>query len=287
MSLKASKNLYTPKVKLVSRNKKLFSGYRNIAYFKNQIPLIIKKNKLIYRNKSRSGRANSGRIVLWTRSSLKKKFTKIVTNYSFRSLKLGFISSIFLSPSTRSPLSLYQLSDGSYTYLRPTTRTKLFELNKVEDLFKSIATKSQLTLYLTFLYSNLIIKPSLFILWKLPRNQYISLLELYPNKKIQYVRSPGSKSKMLKMDTRTNTAVVRLPSGVKKVFSIYSLASFGQVLFSDEKLTSNNKAGHYNNFGKKPIVRGVAMNPVDHPHGGRTKAIKYQRTPWGKTTKFK
>jgi large subunit ribosomal protein L2 len=34
-------------------------------------------------------------------------------------------------------------------------------------------------------------------------------------------------------------------------------------------------------------VRGVAMNPVDHPHGGRTKAIRYQRTPWGKTTKYK
>jgi ribosomal protein L2 len=34
-------------------------------------------------------------------------------------------------------------------------------------------------------------------------------------------------------------------------------------------------------------VRGVAMNPTDHPHGGRAKSIKYQRTPWGKTTKFK
>ena len=40
-------------------------------------------------------------------------------------------------------------------------------------------------------------------------------------------------------------------------------------------------------LGKKPKVRGVAKNPTDHPHGGRTKAIKYPRTPWGKTTKFK
>jgi large subunit ribosomal protein L2 len=49
----------------------------------------------------------------------------------------------------------------------------------------------------------------------------------------------------------------------------------------------NGKAGYWKIYGKKPLVRGVAMNPVDHPHGGRGKSIKYPRTPWGKTTKFK
>jgi large subunit ribosomal protein L2 len=39
--------------------------------------------------------------------------------------------------------------------------------------------------------------------------------------------------------------------------------------------------------GKAPRSRGVAKNPVDHPHGGRTKSIKYPRTPWGLTTKYK
>jgi large subunit ribosomal protein L2 len=50
---------------------------------------------------------------------------------------------------------------------------------------------------------------------------------------------------------------------------------------------ANTKSGYWRSFGLKSIVRGVAMNPVDHPHGGRTKAIRYQRTPWGKTTKYK
>jgi large subunit ribosomal protein L2 len=71
------------------------------------------------------------------------------------------------------------------------------------------------------------------------------------------------------------------------VFSIYSLAAFGAVSLSDKKHTTNTKAGHLKVYGKKSIVRGVAMNPVDHPHGGRTKSIRYPRTPWGKTTKFK
>jgi len=44
-------------------------------------------------------------------------------------------------------------------------------------------------------------------------------------------------------------------------------------------MLKNTKAGFYKNFGRNSIVRGVAMNPVDHPHGGRTKSIKYPRTP--------
>ena len=47
------------------------------------------------------------------------------------------------------------------------------------------------------------------------------------------------------------------------------------------------KAGLYSNLGRKPKVRGVAKNPVDHPHGGRTKSIRFPRTPWGKPTKLK
>jgi large subunit ribosomal protein L2 len=61
----------------------------------------------------------------------------------------------------------------------------------------------------------------------------------------------------------------------------------GSLALHDNKNFLNGKAGYWRNFGVKPLVRGVAMNPVDHPHGGRTKSIKYPRTPWGKTTKFK
>jgi large subunit ribosomal protein L2 len=50
---------------------------------------------------------------------------------------------------------------------------------------------------------------------------------------------------------------------------------------------TNTRSGYWRNFGLKPHVRGVARNPVDHPHGGRAKSIKYPRTPWGKTTKYK
>jgi large subunit ribosomal protein L2 len=68
---------------------------------------------------------------------------------------------------------------------------------------------------------------------------------------------------------------------------MYAFASVGRVLFKENRNFLNSKAGYWRGFGFKPTVRGVAMNPVDHPHGGRTNSIKYPRTPWGKTTKYK
>jgi large subunit ribosomal protein L2 len=68
---------------------------------------------------------------------------------------------------------------------------------------------------------------------------------------------------------------------------VYALASLGAVALKNKRLVTNTKSGYWRNFGLKPHVRGVARNPVDHPHGGRAKSIKYPRTPWGKTTKFK
>jgi large subunit ribosomal protein L2 len=59
------------------------------------------------------------------------------------------------------------------------------------------------------------------------------------------------------------------------------------VALPEAKRFSNSKAGYWRLFGNKPTVRGVAMNAVDHPHGGRTKSIKHPLTPWGKTTKKK
>ena len=84
-----------------------------------------------------------------------------------------------------------------------------------------------------------------------------------------------------------HTGVVKLPSGIKKIFSIYTLVTLGPVGLGLKKKLTNTKAGFWKGFGVKSIVRGVARNPIDHPHGGRTKSIKYPRTPWGKTTKFK
>jgi large subunit ribosomal protein L2 len=126
-----------------------------------------------------------------------------------------------------------------------------------------------------------------YILYNLPKFKYISYLEMLPNKGVQYVKSSGSKSFIIKSDVKVGLSLIKLPSGIHKSFSIYSLASLGLVPFSFKNIKTQPNAGFFIRKGVKPLVRGVAKNPVDHPHGGRNKAIKYQRTPWGKTTKFK
>ena len=124
-------------------------------------------------------------------------------------------------------------------------------------------------------------------LFKIKKLSFVSYLELIPGRGAQYTRSSGAKSRIIKFDENKHSAMLQLPSGTKKIFSYYSLVLLGPISIPMNSKCYNNKAGYWRSFGVKSMVRGVAMNPVDHPHGGRTKAIRYQRTPWGKTTKYK
>ena len=122
---------------------------------------------------------------------------------------------------------------------------------------------------------------------QLPRHSNVSNLEVIPCKGSVLARSAGTSCKLIKMDPRTSLSLVKLPSGVKKVISIFSVGSFGKSALVNSNRINVTSASSSSKLGKAPRSRGVAKNPVDHPHGGRTKAIKYPRTPWGKTTKFK
>ena len=99
----------------------------------------------------------------------------------------------------------------------------------------------------------------------LPKNKPISLVELFPYKGIQYIRSTGVFGILLKMDLRIHTSLIKLPSGVKKIFSTHSLGSVGSIALPINRDFRNNHAGFRKNKGYKSIVRGVAMNPIDHP----------------------
>lgn len=112
-----------------------------------------------------------------------------------------------------------------------------------------------------------------------PSLKQLVFLEIYPKKGSQYAQSAGSKSFLIKLDTKNSVALIKLPSGVHKVFSIYGIGSHGQIPFNYTNLKTRANAGFFKQMGKKSLSRGVAKNPVDHPHGGRNKAIKYQRTP--------
>lgn len=249
---------------------------RNITVFKNILPINFRYKKLLVTHKSNGGRNQTGQKTLRTRGSRSVKQTRVVINYYFRDRSINFIAGFFMVPFYNKLISLLFLSSGSVTYLITSSKHKLFELTRMYTNSKYINNKY---LLLSTLDNNLLIRQGFFLISQLPKNRPVSLLELLPEKGIQYVRSTGSHGTILKMDLRLNTSIIKLPSGVKKIFSTNSIGSDGYVALPTNKNSKNNKAGLKRTFGFKSIVRGVAMNPVDHPHGGRAKSIKYPRTP--------
>lgn len=122
-------------------------------------------------------------------------------------------------------------------------------------------------------------QPTFFRLHQLKIMSKVSFLSAVSTKPIQYIKSSGSVGILIRINRMTHTGLIKLPSGVKKLFSLYTIVAVGAVSLGIKKKLSNNKSGFWRSFGVKSIVRGVARNPIDHPHGGRTKSIKYPRTP--------
>jgi large subunit ribosomal protein L2 len=99
----------------------------------------------------------------------------------------------------------------------------------------------------------------------------------------QYIRSAGTYGQIIQTDQ--SKAKVRLPSNIIIKISTEAFASIGMLSNIKHNSTCLGKAGRSRFLGRRPTVRGVAMNPVDHPHGGRTNGGRPSVTPWGLPTK--
>jgi large subunit ribosomal protein L2 len=120
----------------------------------------------------------------------------------------------------------------------------------------------------------------------IPTGTTIYNIELKPGKGGQMVRAAGNAAQL--MAKEGDYAQVRLPSGEVRMVRINCKASIGQVSNIDHENVSLGKAGRKRWMGIRPTVRGVVMNPVDHPHGGGEGKAPVGRpspvTPWGKPT---
>ncbi|MGJ3231171.1 MAG: 50S ribosomal protein L2 [Oceanicaulis sp.] len=120
----------------------------------------------------------------------------------------------------------------------------------------------------------------------MPVGTIVHNVELKPMKGGQIARSAGAYAQLVGRDS--GYAQVRLMSGELRMVHQDCLATVGAVSNPDHLNINLGKAGRNRHLGKRPAVRGVAMNPVDHPHGGgegRTSGGRHPVTPWGKPTK--
>ena len=122
----------------------------------------------------------------------------------------------------------------------------------------------------------------------IPLGTTVHNIELRPGKGGQLVRSAGTGAQLIAREGRY--ALLRLPSGEMRRVLVDCWATVGQVSNLDHENQSIGKAGRRRWKGVRPTVRGVAMNPVDHPHGGgegRTSGGRHPVSPWGMPTKGK
>ncbi len=122
----------------------------------------------------------------------------------------------------------------------------------------------------------------------IPLGTLVHNVELKPGKGGQIVRSAGTYAQLLAKEG--DYATLRLPSGEVRRVRMECYATVGQVGNEDHENIKLGKAGRSRWLGVRPTVRGVAMNPVDHPHGGgegRTSGGRHPVTPWGVPTKGK
>jgi large subunit ribosomal protein L2 len=117
----------------------------------------------------------------------------------------------------------------------------------------------------------------------IPVGSSIHAIEMMPGKGAQIARSAGASARLL---AREGTyAQVRLRSGEIRKIHIECRATIGEVGNEEHSLRQIGKAGAKRWMGIRPTVRGETMNPVDHPHGGRTRGNRHPVSPWGQPTK--
>lgn len=118
----------------------------------------------------------------------------------------------------------------------------------------------------------------------IPQGTVIHNIELYPGRGAQMVRSAGTSAQLMAKDG--DMALLRMPSGEMRRVRAECMATIGQVGNVEHNQISLGKAGRTRHKGRRPVVRGSAMNPVDHPHGGgegkSPVGLPGPKTPWGK-----
>ncbi len=124
------------------------------------------------------------------------------------------------------------------------------------------------------------------LLSNIPEGTFIHNLELEPGRGGQLVRTAGGAAQLLTKEEKR--ASVKLPSGEVRLIRLDCRATIGRIGNLEHGSIQIGKAGRHRWLGRRPRVRGVAMNPVDHPHGGgegKSSGGRHPVSPWGQPTK--
>ena len=225
-------------------------------------PLTASKSKI-------SGRNNAGRITVRHRGGGHKQKYRII---DFKRNKFDIAAKVVrleYDPNRSALIALICYADGEYSYIIAPSKLKAGDtVISTETNEVAIQVGNSMPVR------------------KMPLGSVIHCIELKPNKGAQIIRSAGTSAQLLAKEG--DYCTLRLRSGEIRKVLLDCRATFGEVSNSEHSLERLGKAGASRWRGIRPTVRGVVMNPVDHPHGGgegKTSGGRHPVSPWGTPTK--
>jgi len=216
-----------------------------------------------------SGRNNLGRITIRHRGGGHKRLYRFVDFKRIKDGVEGKVERIEYDPNRTAFIALIRYSDGELSYILAPQNLNIGS-NIISGPNSEIKIGNTLELK------------------DIPIGTIVHNVEMKPGKGGQIARSAGSYVQILARDS--GYVQLRITSGEVRILRGECRATIGLVSNIDQKNTYFAKAGRNRWLGRRPSVRGVAMNPFDHPHGGgegKTSGGRHPVTPWGKSTKGK
>jgi large subunit ribosomal protein L2 len=217
--------------------------------------------------KRSGGRRNSGDLTIWHRGGGHKRKIRVI---DFKRDKQGIpatVATIEYDPNRSSRIALLHYADGEKRYI-------------LQPVGLQVGAK-----ILSGPEADILVGNAL-PLKNIPAGTIVHNIELKPGKGAHMARSAGAQAQLVAKEGEY--ALLKLPSGETRRVLVDCMATVGQVGNTDHENISLGKAGRKRWMGKKPVNRGVVMNPVDHPHGGgegKTSGGRNPVTPWGQPTR--
>jgi large subunit ribosomal protein L2 len=219
--------------------------------------------------RGKGGRNNTGRVTLRWRGGGHKQRYRIVDFKRQKDDMAATVERLEYDPNRTAFIALLKYEDGALSYILAPQRLKAGD---------QVVSGERVD-----------VKPgNAMPLKNIPVGTIVHNVEMKPGKGGQIARSAGTYVQLVGRDA--GYALLRLSSGEVRMVRADCRATIGAVSNPDQQNINIGKAGRNRWLGRRPSVRGVAMNPIDHPHGGgegRTSGGRHPVTPWGKPTKGK
>jgi large subunit ribosomal protein L2 len=221
---------------------------------------------LLVIKKRTDGRNNQGRITTRHRGGGAKRFYRLV-NFKQLDFDKATIEHIEYDPNRSARIARLKEDNGKYHYIIASTGMHVGQVINVGEK-SAIEEGNRLPLK------------------NIPAGTFVYAIEMQPGRGAQMVRSAGTKAQLTAKEG--DYAQIKLPSGEIRKIHINCMATIGTVSNEQHQNVKIGSAGRKRNLGRRPQVRGIVMNAVDHPHGGGDGGShgvgRQPKTPWGKPT---